>query len=133
MLCDCYHVIEEKPSKFSGECWATRERDRVNCEGNIELCCNKHKKPEVKSIQSQRMLFTAEMVIEANRTHKTYKSDNMLYNVAKKFFDENDGRPWPATAFETLSEIFNLQWVECADDVMTKAEAESKFNIKIIG
>lgn len=132
MRCDCYHVIEEKPGKFRGECWGTKERDRVNCSGYTELCSNGLKNPETET-PVIGLMYTAEMMVEAARTHKTYKSDEMLFNTAKGFFDANDGRPWPPSAFETLSEIFNLRWVECEDNVMTKAEAESKFNIKIIG
>lgn len=132
MHCDCYHVIEEKPGKFSGECWGTKERDRVNCSGYTELCSNglKKSKPETSVI---RMMYTAEMVIEAARTHKTYKSGDVLFNTAKGFFGAKDGEIWPANAFKTLQEIFDLQWTECEGQVMTKAEAESKFNIKIVG
>lgn len=127
MVCDCYHVIEEKPGKFSGECWGTKERDRVNCSGYTELCNNGLKKPETKP------LFTAEMVVEAGKTHKTYKSRDMLFNTTKGFFSAGNGAPWSIFAFKTLQEIFDLQWIEYESQVMTKAEAESKFNIKIVG
>ena len=132
MRCDCYHVIEEKPGKFRGECWGTKERDQVNCSGYTELCSNglKNPKPEAPEIG---LMSTAEMMIEAARTHKTYKSGEMLFNTTKGAFGVNDGEPWPVSAFNTIQEIFNLRWAEYADNVMTKAEAESKFNIKIIG
>ena len=132
MFCDCYHVIEEKPGKFRGECWGTKERDRVNCSGYTELCSNglKKSKPETPEIG---LMSTAEMMIEAARTHKTYKSGEMLFNTTKGAFGVNDGEPWPVSAFNTIQEIFNLRWAEYADNVMTKAEAESKFNIKIVG
>lgn len=132
MRCDCYHAIEEKPGKFRGECWGTKERDRVNCSGYIELCSNglKNPKPETPEIG---LMSTAEMMIEAARTHKTYKSGEMLFNTTKGAFGVNDGEPWPVSAFNTIQEIFNLRWAEYADNVMTKAEAESKFNIKIVG
>lgn len=132
MRCDCYHVIEEKPGKFRGECWGTKERDRVNCSGYTELCSNglKKSKPETPVIG---LMYTAEMMVEAARTHKTYKSGEMLFNTTKGAFGVNDGEPWPVSAFNTIQEIFNLRWAEYADNVMTKAEAESKFNIKIVG
>lgn len=101
MVCDCYHVIEEKPGKFQ--------------------------KPETKPMS------TAEMVVKAARTYETYQCGDMLFNATKGFFGINDGEPWPIFAFKTLQEIFDLQWVECVGQVMTKVEAESKFNIKIIG
>ena len=132
MHCDCYHVIEEKPGKFSGECWGTKERDRVNCSGYTELCSNGLKKPKPE-IPEIGLMYTAEMVIEAARTHKTYESGDVLFNTAKGFFGAKDGELWPANAFKTLQEIFDLQWTECEGQVMTKAEAESKFNIKIVG
>lgn len=127
MFCDCYHVIEEKPGKFSGECWGTKERDRVNCSGYTELCSNGLKKPETKP------MYTAEMVVEAAKTHKTYESGKILFNTTKGFFNAITGGPWPITAFNSLQEIFDLQWVEYKGQVLTKAEAEIKFNIKIIG
>lgn len=132
MVCDCYHVIEEKPGKFSGECWGTKERDRVNCSGYTELCSNglKEPKPETPVIG---LMYTAEMMVEAARTHKTYKSGEMLFNTIKGVFGVNDGEPWPISAFSSLQEIFDLQWTEYEGQVMTKAEAESKFNIKIVG
>ncbi len=129
MFCDCYHVIEEKPGKFSGECWGTKERDRVNCAGYTELCSNGLKKSE----REVGLMYTAEMVIKAAKTHKTYESGDVLFNTTKGFFSASNGKPWPITAFNSLQEIFDLRWVECEDNVMTKAEAESKFNIKIIG
>ena len=132
MHCDCYHVIEEKPGKFSGECWGTKERDRVNWSGYTELCSNvlKKSKPEAPVIG---LMCTAEMMVEAARTHKTYESGDMLFNTNRGVFGASDGKPWPISAFNTLQEIFDLQWVELEGQVMTKAEAESKFNIKIVG
>lgn len=132
MFCDCYHVIEEKPGKFSGECWGTKEGDRVNCAGYTELCSNglKKSKPETPDVG---LMSTAKMVDEAVRTHKTYESGDILFNTAKGFFNASNGEPWPISAFASLQEIFDLRWDECEGEVMTKAEAESKFNIKIIG
>lgn len=132
MVCDCYHVIEEKPGKFSGECWGTKERDRVNCAGYTELCSNglRKSKPETPVIG---LMYTAEMMVEAARTHETYQCGDMLFNTTKGFFSVNDDKPWPIITFNSLQEIFDLQWVEYMYQTMTKAEAESKFNIKIIG
>lgn len=132
MHCDYYHVIEEKPGKFSGECWGTKERDRVNCAGYTELCSNGLKKPKPETPEIG-LTYTAKMVDEATKTHKTYESGDVLFNTTKGFFGASDGKPWPISAFNSLQEIFDLQWVECEDQVMTKAEAESKFNIKIVG
>lgn len=132
MFCDCYHVIEEKPGKFSGECWGTKERDRVNCAGCTELCSNGLKKPK-SGTPDIGLMSTAKMVDEAIKTHKTYESGNILFNTPKGFFNAINGEPWPISAFASLQEIFDLQWVEYEGQVMTKAEAESKFNIKIIG
>ena len=132
MHCDCYHVIEEKPGKFNGECWGTKERDRVNCAGYTELCSNGLKKPKLETPEIG-LMSTAKMVDEATKTHKTYESGDVLFNTTKGFFNASDGKPWPISAFNSLQEIFDLQWVEFEGQVMTKAEAESKFNIKIIG
>ena len=132
MYCDCYHVIEEKPGKFSGECWGTKERDRVNCAGYTELCSNGLKKPKTETPEVG-LMSTAKMVDEATKTHKTYESGDVLFNSTKGFFNASNGEPWPISAFSSLQEIFDLEWTECEGQVMTKAEAESKFNIKIIG
>lgn len=132
MFCDCYHVIEEKPGKFSGECWGTKERDRVNCAGHTELCSNGLRKSKAETPEIG-LMYTAQMVDEANKTHKTYKSGDVLFNTTKGFFNASNGKPWPITAFNSLQEIFDLEWVKCEGQIMTKAEAEIKFNIKIIG
>ena len=132
MACDCYHVIEEKPGKFSGECWGTKERDRVNCAGYTELCSNGLRKPKPET-SDIGLMSTAKMVDEATKTHNTYESGDVLFNSTKGFFNASNGEPWPISAFNTLQEIFDLRWDEYADNVMTKAEAESKFNIKIVG
>lgn len=142
MVCDCYHVIEEKPGKFSGECWGTKEHERCYCGGNMSHCTYYPEKrnattdterKDKNTNKEKTILNTAEMVIEATKTHKTYQCYDMLFNTTKGFFGINDGEPWPIFAFKTLQEIFDLQWTECEGQVMTKAEAESKFNIKIIG
>lgn len=123
MHCDYYH---------EGECWSTKDRDRVWCAGYTEFCSNGLRKSKAETPETG-LMYTAEMVIEAARTHKTYESGDVLFNTTKGFFNANNGEPWPITAFNSLQEIFDLQWVECEGQVMTKAEAETKFNIKIIG
>lgn len=118
MRCNYYH---------EGECWSTKDRDRVWCAGRTEFCSNGLSNTETKP------MYTAEMVIKASKTHKTYQSGDMLFNTTKGFFSVNDDEPWPIITFNSLQEIFDLQWVEYGSQVMTKDEAESKFNIKIIG
>lgn len=142
MRCDCYHVIEEKPGKFSGECWGTKERERCYCGGNMSHCIYYPEKRNVatdterkdKNMNKEKtILNTAEMMIEAAKTHETYQCGDILFNTTKSFFNVINGEPWSISAFNTLQEIFDLHWIKCRGQVMTKAKAESKFNIKIIG
>lgn len=75
---------------------------------------------------------TAEMWVKAQEDGKTYKSKDMRYNK-KDGFHGIEGRLWIAGAFDYVNDIFKLEWELKPDNEMTKAEAEAKFNIKIIG
>lgn len=75
---------------------------------------------------------TAEMWVKAQEDGKTYKSKDMRYNK-KDGFHGIEGRLWIARAFDYVNDIFKLEWELKPDNEMTKAEAEAKFNIKIIG
>lgn len=75
---------------------------------------------------------TAEMVLAASESNKTYRcvGGDMIYNL-KYGFCESDGIPWTGKAFTTVNDIFKLNWAE-VKDIMTREEAEKKFNIIIL-
>lgn len=75
---------------------------------------------------------TAEMWLQAQKDGMTYKSFDMLYNKQFGFHDKNK-RKWCPDSFDTINEIFTLEWTEKSNNEMTRAEAEAKFNIKIVG
>lgn len=54
-LCNCYHVIEKKFGKFSGECWGTKERELCTCEGMTENC---NFYPERRAMKNTRPIMT---------------------------------------------------------------------------
>lgn len=76
---------------------------------------------------------TTEMFIQANKDGKTYVSEDMRYSKGSGFYNPTSGTPWIAGAFRYVNDIFELKWKLKPDNEMTKAEAEAKFNIKIVG
>lgn len=110
-----------------GTCWGTRECEECTCDDDTTKC---NFYPEKR--KEKKTMNTAEMVIQANKDGKTYKSYNMLYNTQLGFHDVK-GKKWNADAFEYVNDIFNLEWRLKPDNEITKSEAEVKFNIKIVG
>lgn len=82
---------------------------------------------------------TLEMMNEAKKTGRTYTSGEvdsrcLRYNTIYGFHEVST-KPWAACAFEYLNDLFmpNIQWQIIPETIMTKSEAEAKFNIKIVG
>lgn len=53
------------------------------------------------------MMKTLEMMIEAEKTGKTYITGSMRYSITKGFHDDK-GEPWTANAFDTINDIMCL-------------------------
>lgn len=107
-------------------CNGTKEREECSCNGD-PIKCNFY--PEKR--KEGKMMNTAEMFVQANKDGKTYVSEDMRYSKGSGFYNCS-GTPWIAGAFRYVNDIFELEWKLKPDNEMTKAEAEAKFNIKIV-
>ena len=128
MVCDSY-------TTYSGEsrCLGTKEIDRCNCGGDESKCDfypEKRKKAEKK-------MNTAEMWLKAQEDGKTYivKQKTLAYSKERGLFYVTD-----LTSYNYLKDFKNwkfdqllsLEWTEMSETIMTKAEAEKKFGIRIM-
>ena len=135
--CNCYNVridrIYGNEVKY-GVCLGTKEVGRCNCGGD-ESKCNFY--PE-KRKAAMKMLNTAEMWLKAQEDGKTYivKQKTLCYSKERGLFYSTD-----LTSYNYLKDFKNwkfdqllsLEWTEMAEEFMTKAEAEKKYGIKIVG
>ena len=86
----------------------------------------------------EKMLNTAEMWLKAQEDGKTYivKQQTLCYSKQRGLFYATD-----LTSYNSLSNFANftvdrflsLEWQEMQEEIMTKAEAEKKYGIRIVG
>ena len=133
--CNCYNVYIDRiygnETKY-GVCLGTKEIDRCNCGGD-ESKCDFY--PE-KRKAAEKMLNTAEMWLKAQEDGKTYivKQKTLAYSKERGLFYVTD-----LTSYNYLKDFKNwkfdqllsLEWTEMSETIMTKAEAEKKFGIRI--
>ena len=123
MVCDSY-------TTYSGEsrCLGTKEIDRCGCEGD-ESKCDFY--PEKRKV-AQKTLNTAEMWLKAQEDGKTYivKQQTLCYSKQRGLFYATNCH----SNFNnfTLDKFLSLEWTEMREEIMTKAEAEKKFGIRIV-
>ena len=128
--CNCYNVridrIYGNETKY-GVCLGTKEIDRCNCGGD-ESKCDFY--PE-KRKAAQKTLNTAEMWLKAQKDGKTYivKQQTLCYSKQRGLFHATNCH----SNFNnfTLDKFLSLEWTEMQEEIMTKAEAEKKFGIRI--
>ena len=122
MVCDSY-------TTYYGEsrCLGTKEVDRCNCGGD-ESKCDFY--PE-KRKAAEKTLNTAEMWLKAQKDGKTYivKQQTLCYSKQRGLFHATNCH----SNFNnfTLDKFLSLEWTEMQEEIMTKAEAEKKFGIRI--
>ena len=129
--CNCYNVRIDKiygnEMKY-GVCLGTKEIDRCNCGGD-ESKCDFY--PE-KRKAAQKTLNTAEMWLKAQEDGKTYivKQQTLCYSKQRGLFHATNCH----SNFNkfTLDKFLSLEWTEMSETIMTKAEAEKKFGIRIV-
>ena len=128
MVCDSY-------TTYSGEsrCLGTREVEMCNCGGDESKCTFY---PEKRKAAEKKM-NTAEMWLKAQEDGKTYIVDELqtlgyskqrgLFFIADLTSNNrlSDFKDW------SIDDLFNLKWTEMQEEIMTKAEAEKKFGIRI--
>ena len=125
MVCDSY-------ATYSGEsrCLGTKEVDRCNCGGD-ESKCDFY--PE-KRKEAEKKMNTAEMWLKAQEDGKTYysKEADALYSKEIGLVEEGDiSQKVSMGDFPTFEHLMKSKWEEVK--VMSKAEAEKKYGIRIVG
>lgn len=130
--CDCYNVridrIYGNEMKY-GVCLGTKEIDRCNCGGD-ESKCDFY--PEKRKVAEKKM-NTAEMWLKAQEDGKTYysKEADALYSKEFGLVEEGDiSQKVSMGDFPTFEHLMKSKWEEVK--VMSKAEAEKKYGIRIV-
>ena len=122
MVCDSY-------TNYYGEsrCLGTKEVETCSCKGD-ESKCDFY--PE-KRKAAEKTLNTAEMWLKAQKDGKTYivKQQTLCYSKQRGLFHATNCH----SNFNnfTLDKFLSLEWTEMQEEIMTKAEAEKKFGIRI--
>ena len=130
--CDCYNTRVKEYGSFidiCGVCLSTKESKRCNCFG-IKSNCDFY--PEKRKAAEKKM-NTAEMWLKAQEDGKTYICNSVLYNKKTGFISATGLKPWPISAFDNIENLMEAQWSLYQEEIMTKAEAEKKFGIRIVG
>ena len=133
--CNCYETRLEPIETNSifrhtyGVCLGTKEVDRCNCGGD-ESKCDFY--PE-KRKAAEKTLNTAEMWLKAQEDGKTYysKEADALYSKEIGLVEEGDiSQKVSMGDFPTFEHLMKSKWEEVK--VMSKAEAEKKYGIRIV-
>lgn len=125
MICDSY-------TTYYGEsrCLGTKEVETCSCGGD-ESKCDFY--PE-KRKEDEKKMNTAEMWLKAQEDGKTYysKEADALYSKEFGLVEEGDiSQKVSMGDFPTFEHLMKSKWEEVK--VMTKAEAEKKYGIRIVG
>lgn len=111
-------------------CNGTKDREECSCDGD-ESKCNFY--PEKR--KEKKTMNTAEMWLKAQEDGMCYKmilpqslNGEVFYQKEVGLFDE-DNYPITLDNFEKFDDFMKEQW---RLRIMTKSEAEARFNIKIV-
>ena len=133
--CNCYEIRTGWDSLFGsiveyGICLGTKECAECNCEGDESKCdFYPEKRKKVNEIMK-----TAEMWLAAQKDGKTYVSEDAeaIYSRKLGLVEKyNLNEEVSLGDFPDFNHLMNSNWIEM--EAMTKAEAEKRFGIKIIG
>ena len=138
--CNCYEIRQDLNGTNSsywheyGVCLGTKEQDRCSCGGD-ESKCNFY--PE-KRKAAEKMLNTAQMWLKAQEDGKTYivEQKTLCYSKERGLFCSTDLTPCNYLSnFRdwVFDKLLSLEWTEMQEEIMTKAEAEEKFGVRIVG
>ena len=135
--CDCYDIRQKTIDTFTtscsrsyGVCLGTKEVEPCSCGGDKSKC---DFYPEKRKAAEKKM-NTAEMWLKAQEDGKTYysKDADALYSKEFGLVEERDiSLKVSMGDFPTFEHLMRSEWEEVK--VMTKAEAEKKFGIRIVG
>ena len=129
-ICKCYIKYDIPRYGCGGYCIGTKECEPCTCQGK-EAMCDFYPERRSKAMGEKKM-NTAEMWLKAQADGKMYRCGDMGYSQETGFIDFWDGKSWPINSVATIDEIFSWNgWEEVK--TMTKAEAEEKLGVKIVG
>lgn len=129
-ICQCYKKYDIPRYGCDGYCIGTKECEPCTCQGN-EAMCDFYPERSSKAMGEKKM-NTAEMWLKAQENRKMYRTNDVGYSKKTGFIDFWDGSKWPVTCVDTIDAIFSWDgWEEVK--TMTKAEAEEKLGVKIVG
>lgn len=128
--CSCWVVISNSDKAV---CYGTKGMETCDCCGDVSKCDFYPEKRKKKT------MYTLDMMIEAKESGKTYicceSMCPIMYNSTLGFHDKDGDPYYTGDDFCNINELFSINdWhVFKLENVMTKSEAEAKFNIKIVG
>lgn len=135
--CECYHAkfLSSSEYPFSPKviayCYGTKECEECSCGGDVSKCDFY----PAKRKESKKMNF-AEVWVEAQATDKWYinKDNEIVYQKDVGLVEADDfSVPVEIDSFDFgIESIMRAEWEEMKIPVLSKDEAEKKFNIKII-
>ena len=129
--CECWRSYSSK-SGIIGYCTGTKEYDSCSCGGDPSKCDFYEDK------RKEKKMNTAEMWLKAQEDNKWYICNDVVYNKNYGFVDKNNLKQWFSRednfGLYDVDKFLSYQWLEHTDcNIITKEEAEKKFNIKIVG
>ena len=130
----CYKSIYNNDGQRVGQypyinsyCTGTRECEECTCQGNTSLC---NFYPEKRK---EKKMTTADMWTLAQKNNKVYVADDMAYSKKYGFTSAYDFTDeWKPENFDSIEDIMTINNWEEMSNIMTKEEAEEKFNIHIV-
>lgn len=137
--CDCYHI-----EYGHGRCWGTKDMEICYCNGEKAYCDFYKTVREKGSEKVETKMNTAEMWLKAQEDGQIYVSGDIAYSKFHGWVLIADfNEPWGLVAFtdysgepenakHELDDLMNLEWVKYDKVIMTRADAEEKFNVKIV-
>ena len=113
-------------------CTGTKEYDSCSCGGDPNKC------DFYKDKRREKKMNTAEMWLKAQKDGEWYICDDVIYNKNYGFVGKKNLKQWFSKEDEfglyDVDKFLSYQWSEYTNcNIMTKEEAEEKFNIKIVG
>ena len=140
--CDCYETRTEtagpwKNNYLYGVCLGTREVEMCNCGGDESKCTFY---PEKRKAAEKKM-NTAEMWLKAQEDGKVYEciDGDIAYSKEMGLVDKENFQEvwelanWDIDGCNALDKLLGgCEWREMVMKVMTRAEAEKEYRIKIV-
>lgn len=112
-------------------CNGTKEREECTCNGNVTKCNFYAEKRK-----ANKTMNTAEMWVGAQEDEMCYEAimsqstnEKLFYQKNRGLFD-SDGYEFVLDNTGSFNELMDIEWKL---RTMTKAEAEARFSVKIVG